>query len=426
VRLVFGGVHRSGDPGGPGKIAMTRIALLHYSAPPIVGGVESVLGTHARLMADAGHEVRIVAGRGEQADPRIPFIHVPLTDSRHPEVLKLKTELDQGRVPSGFEELVAALTARLSEVLQDVKILIAHNVCSLNKNLVLTAAIKNLVRQDQLRIILWHHDLAWTTPRYRSELHDGYPWDLLRQAWPGVKQVTISEMRQRELAELFQIKKDEIAVVPNGVDAARFHKLEEQTGEYVRRLDLLNASPLLLLPVRITPRKNIELALHVCASLQQHFPDAKLIVTGPLGPHNPANIKYFEKLTALRQELKLDQAVCFLAELTDEYIPDEVISDFYHLADALFLPSREEGFGIPILEAGLAGLPIFCSDIPPLQSLGGSNVTYFSPEADPSELAAILAECLSSEAVFRMRTQVRREYTWERIYAQKIAPLLTE
>ena len=70
---------------------MTNVALLHYSAPPIVGGVESVLGYHARLMADAGHQVRIVAARGEQTDPRIPFIHVPLTDSRHPEILELNT-----------------------------------------------------------------------------------------------------------------------------------------------------------------------------------------------------------------------------------------------------------------------------------------------------------------------------------------------
>jgi glycosyltransferase involved in cell wall biosynthesis len=403
---------------------MTKIVLLHYSASPIVGGVESVLGTQARLMADAGHQVCIVAGRGEQTDPRIPFIHAPLADSRHPEVLKLKTELDQGRVPSEFDELVATLTANLNEVLDGVDILLAHNVCSLNKNLALTAAVRNLANRNHPRIILWHHDLAWTTPRYRLELHDGYPWDLLRQAWPGVKQVTISEMRRNELAELFQINREEIAVIPNGVDVSRFHKLEKQTREYMERLDLLNASPLLLLPVRITPRKNIELALRTCASLIQDFPDIKLIVTGPLGPHNPANVEYFEKLTALRKELRLGNAICFLAELTSEYIPDEVISDFYHLADALFLPSREEGFGIPVLEAGSAGLPIFCSDIPPLQSLGDSNVTYFSPDADPAELAGTIASCLSSNAVFRMRTEVRRAYTWERIYARHIAPLL--
>lgn len=403
---------------------MTKCALLHYSAPPIVGGVESVLGHHARLMADAGHQVRIVAGRGEQTDLRIPFVQVPMADSRHPDVLAIKTELDAGHVPPKFANLVDSLTASLSEVLDGVDVLFAHNVCSLNKNLALTAAVRNLAGRNGLQIILWHHDLAWTTPRYRAELHDGYPWDLLRQAWPGVKQVTISEMRQHELAELFQIDKDDIEVIPNGIDVDNFHKLEKQTREHIKQLDLLQASPLLLLPVRITPRKNIELALRVCANLIRSFPDIKLVVTGPLGPHNPANVKYFEKLVVLRKELGLDKFVCFLAEITPAYIPDEVVSDFYHLADALFLPSREEGFGIPILEAGLANLPIFCSDISPLRSLGGSYVTYFSPDGDPEKIANSLADHLSSNPVFRLRTNVRRQYGWEGIYTQRIAPLL--
>jgi|SRR5688572_13562999 len=404
---------------------MTKVALLHYSAPPIVGGVESVLGQHARLIADAGHHVRIVAGRGEQTDPRIPFIPLPLADSRHPDVLSVKAELDMGHVPPKFTELVDSLTANLNEALEDVDILIAHNVCSLNKNLALTAAVRILANdRKHLHIILWHHDLAWTTPRYRAELHNGYPWDLLRQAWMDVKQVTISEMRQHELAELFQVNKDEIEVIPNGIDVAKFHKLEKQTQEYVKQLDLLRATPFLLVPVRITPRKNIELALHVCANLSQAFPDTKLIITGPLGPHNPANVEYLDKLVALRKELGLVNVVYFLAELTSEYIPDEMISDFYHLADALFLPSREEGFGIPILEAGLAGLTIFCSDLPPLRRLGGSHANYFSPDANPRELANTIADHLSSNPVFRLRDEVRRQYAWDNIYAWNIAPLL--
>ena len=51
-----------------------RIALLHYSSPPIVGGVESVLAHHARLLANDGHEVTILAGRGENYDQRIPAV----------------------------------------------------------------------------------------------------------------------------------------------------------------------------------------------------------------------------------------------------------------------------------------------------------------------------------------------------------------
>jgi glycosyltransferase involved in cell wall biosynthesis len=78
------------------------------------------------------------------------------------------------------------------------------------------------------------------------------------------------------------------------------------------------------------------------------------------------------------------------------------------------------------LEAGLAGLPVFCSDIPPLRSLGGSYATYFSPEADPDEIAATITKELSLSSVFQMRAEVRRQYTWERIYTQKIAQLLVE
>ena len=51
-----------------------KIILLHYSAPPIVGGVESVIGHHTRLMVDDGHEVCVVAGRGEQTDQRVGFV----------------------------------------------------------------------------------------------------------------------------------------------------------------------------------------------------------------------------------------------------------------------------------------------------------------------------------------------------------------
>ncbi len=48
-----------------------EIALIHYAAPPIIGGVESVIDSHAHLMANDGHHVRIIAGRGEQIDPKI-------------------------------------------------------------------------------------------------------------------------------------------------------------------------------------------------------------------------------------------------------------------------------------------------------------------------------------------------------------------
>lgn len=406
-----------------------NIAILHYSVPPIVGGVESVIAHHANLMTANGHSVQLIAARGESLNERIPLTLIPLTDSRHPRIANVKNELDRGETTKDFELLRDELAVRLQHALTNMDILIAHNVCSLNKNLALTAAINQLYTtstQKLPRLILWHHDLAWTTPRYQKELHEGYPWNLLKTAWPDTTQITISDMRQDELSSLMKIDKSQIHVIPNGVDVGKFLKLEEQTSEYVEKLDLLQASPLLLLPARITPRKNIEMALEILASLRTDYPSAQMVVTGPLGPHNPSNIKYFEKLKSLRTNLNLAGSAHFLAEFSSAYIPDAVISDFYKLADALIFPSLEEGFGIPVLEAALAGIPVFCSDIPPLKKIGGDLVGYFSTEENPNTAAKMMVDYFKRSKVFNLRAAVREQFTWERIYITKIAPLLKE
>lgn len=402
-----------------------KITLLHYSAPPIVGGVESVLEHHAHLMTSHGHQVQVIAGRGSQFNEKVSFNIIPLLDSRHAQILEVKKELDTGKVSKQFNKLVSDIESELKKLLIDTDILIAHNVCSLNKNLPLTVALFNISKQNsKLKIILWHHDLAWTTPRYQNELYEGYPWDLLKTAWDGAIQVTISDSRRDELSKLMKTDKSQIHVIPNGVDLEKFFKLDSQTIDYVQKLDLLKASPLLLLPVRITSRKNIELALQIIPQLKKDFPNAKLVVTGPLGPHNPANVEYFEKLKKLREELNIKDSVHFLAELTDEFIPNSVISDFYKLADALLFPSMEEGFGIPMLEAGFSNIPIFCSDIPPLKKLGGDFANYFSLTESPNMIAKRMSEYFSSSKIFLMKSSVRESFTWENVYQTKIEPLL--
>lgn len=440
-----------------------HIALIHYSAPPVVGGVESVLAHHARLMARAGHAVRILAARGEPISDRIQFVPLPLIDSRHPRVLAAKAQLDRGTVSADFEPLTVEITYALQNALTGVDVLIAHNVCSLNKNLMLTAAIQRLassrvtpkVRHSErseeshpagkalpmerdvtpedtrydtgrnLHIILWHHDLAWTTPRYQAELHDGYPWDLLRTDW-GARHVVVSDLRQRELADLMRLPLESIAVVPNGIDQAAFFKLSPITLSLLQQINLISAAPIMLLPVRLTPRKNIELALRTLAALRREMPQAILIVTGPLGAHNPANEVYFEKLKGLRTELNLSGAAYFLAEISDIYLPDEVIADFYRLADALFLPSREEGFGIPVIEAAFSKMPVFCTDIAPLRALSHAEAVYFSADDDPAYVARLIVQRLQRDSAYRLAVDARRRFSWDSIYREHIAPLLEE
>ena len=402
------------------------IAILHYSVPPVVGGVESVIAHHARLMSADGHSVRLIAARGESLNANIPLTIMPLVDSRHERVAEMKEELDRGEATDKFELMRHALVDQLEIALADVEVLIAHNVCSLNKNLALTAALHQLHISNRLpRLILWHHDLAWTTARYLPELHSGYPWDLLRTDWGNTTHVVISALRRAELAGLMQIHPDSIHVIPNGVDAARFYKLESQTQTLLEQTKLLDAAPILLLPVRVTPRKNIELALRTLAELQKQFPNAALVVTGPLGPHNVKNIEYFEMLKGLRLKLGLQDSAHFLAELVNSFLPDEVIADFYRVADALFFPSREEGFGIPLIEAAFAHLPAFCADIPALREIGINDATFFSPDEDPAKIANSMIAFLRSSSSARLSMHARFSFRWEVIYHQHIAPLLS-
>jgi glycosyltransferase involved in cell wall biosynthesis len=402
------------------------VGLLHYTAPPVVGGVEKVLGQHARIIARAGHAVRIVAGRGGSPEPPATFVQVPRVDTRHPDVMRLQAALAEGRLPPDFEAVVADLRTELAVALDGVDLLIAHNVGSLNLNLALTAALHDLAAEPGApRLVLWHHDLAWTLPAYRVGLHAGRPWELLRRAWPGATQVAVSESRRSDLAALMGIPPTTIRVVPNGIDLPSLLGLAPSTVDLAGRAGLLELDPLLLLPARITPRKNFELALRVVAALRaKGRPRAGLVVTGPLDPHDVTAATYFEQLLLLRRSLGLDGAAVFLAEILEGPASDALVHDLYRLADLLLLPSHDEGFGIPVLEAGAHRLPIVCSDLPALRDLAGDAARYFAPDADPAGVAALILARLAGDPVAVLARRVRTEFAWEAVYRNGIAPLL--
>jgi hypothetical protein len=118
-----------------------NIASLHYSVPPIVGGVESVLAHHARLMSADGHSVRLIAARGEALNKHIPLVIIPLAGSQNERVVQVQEKLKRGEITNDFEVIRDKLAIELQSALLGVDVLIAHNVCSLNKNLALTAEI---------------------------------------------------------------------------------------------------------------------------------------------------------------------------------------------------------------------------------------------------------------------------------------------
>jgi glycosyltransferase involved in cell wall biosynthesis len=407
-----------------------RIAILHYAAPPIIGGVESTIFHHANILSDLGIKVEIIAGRVEPFNNNVEFHRIPEVDTLNSRVQGISKELAQGQISPEFTALRDILVDKLLPILSNCDVCIVHNALSLHFNLALTAALRVINDRNVTQIIAWNHDFAWHDKLYIPDLHHDYPWDLLRSAWPGVRYVVVSEHRRLRLAQLLDIPETDIEVFTPGVDVFKFLNCQSLTIDLVEKLNLLAADPLMLLPARIIPRKNIQFAIRVTAEIKEHMPGATLVVTGPPGPHNPKNISYLESLKDVRSEHGLERNVCFIYEHGEDgkpqFLPDEVVADFFRLADLLIFPSFREGFGIPVLEAGLVQLPVFASNIPPIRESAAEYANLFDPSGDPRDAAECILNYLEVNASYHLKHRVLYNYTWKAIIEQKIIPFISK
>ncbi|MEJ2207854.1 MAG: glycosyltransferase family 4 protein [Anaerolineae bacterium] len=420
-------------------MSIPSTAILHYTAPPIIGGVEAVILAHARAFVEAGYPVTLVAGRGEaealatlaarSGDP-VDLLLIPELDSRHERVLEIQAELEEGRVPDDFQTLADEIYRQLVVRLDPFDNVIVHNVFTKRFNLPLTAALFRLLDSDpSTHHIAWCHDFDWTSPRSRSKVHPGYPWDLLRTYRQDMTYVVVSKERQEMLADLLGCPRDKIHVVYNGVDSELLLGLSDEGRALIDRLDLFEADLTLLMPVRVTRAKNIEFALKVVAALKGRGRRPKLVLTGPPDPHDETSMDYFHSLQALRAELGVEDEMRFVFEsgpggeegLTIGY---DVVADLYRACDVMFMPSHHEGFAMPVLEAGLVGMPVFCTAVPAAVEIGGDEVVIFDEEDEPDEVAGRLLAWAEDSAVHRLRRRVSKLYTWEAIFRRCIEPLL--
>lgn len=393
-----------------------RIAIVHYSAPPVTGGVEAVVGAQAHLLSKAGHDVRLIAGKGDA-------IVVPELDSRNSHVIGVTSSLADGLVEPRYTRLFDQLMTSLEPLLADRDVVAAHNVLTMPMNLPAAEALLACGRP----LVAWTHDLAWNDPRYASFRREGRPWSILREAQPAAAYVAVSEARRREMARLFRIPAARIAVVPNGIGSEAQLALAPRTSKLVKRAGLGEADPLILVPQRITPRKRLELAIEAAARLVPRFPALKLVVSGPLGAHSADNAAYFERLDSIRSELGMIDKVIFMHQFqgSDGIHPvsDEDMAGLYRLADAVLLPSSAEGFGLGVLEAGLARTPVVCTDLPVAREVGGGGLYAFKADAGAGQVAAALLQALSSKAA-RLRRSARA-HDWKVILPQVEGALRT-
>ena len=91
------------------------------------------------------------------------------------------------------------------------------------------------------------------------------------------------------------------------------------------------------------------------------------------------------------------------------------LEDLYAAATLLISPTLHEGFGLPILEAMVRGVPVACSDLPVLREVAGDDAVYLDPH-DPRSIARALADTRAHGAEVERRRQagLRRAgaYTW--------------
>jgi mannosylglucosylglycerate synthase len=400
-----------------------RVLVVHYTPPGVVGGVESIILEHARLLSERGFEVQIAAG--QEGSSGMPVEVIPELNVAASEAVALEEELAQGLVGPRFWRMRARILDRLAPLASGAHRVIVHNALTLHFSLPLTSVLWHLAATTARdRIIAWCHDLSWTNPLYLPFMHPGHPWDLLRYPAPGTRYVTISSERRGELRALWGDQSGDATVVPNGIDPMAFLRLSPTVRDIASRHHLADRDMVLLLPVRITRRKNVELAIHAVKSLVNGGSDVLFLVSGPTAPHHPLrSMSYLDELRQLCGSLGLEERVIFLADTRGANLTSQTVSELYSLSDALLLPSTQEGFGLPILEAGLARVPVILTDIPVFREVGGEHVHHFDLQDDPDTIAAKILGVLEGSQS-RLYRRVLREYSWDRIMKVRLLPLL--
>ena len=401
-----------------------RVLFLHYTPPGVIGGVEDVMHQHRSLLEWRGYTVECAAGRSAGAIG--PVTVIPQIDAARPENALIEEELAAGVVSDDFRAAEAEIHRRLEPLFRSADSVIVHNAFTLHFSLPLTAALCRLAAVEPPgKIIAWCHDLAWTNPLYVPAMHEGFPWRLLRTRQPNVQYVTVSHERKDELCQLWGGACDEIDVIPNGVDPAGFLQLSAETRAIIAAHRLFERDVVLFLPVRITRRKNIEVGIRIVAALRDRGIDACYLVSGPRAPHHPGrSMSYLDELKSLRSQLGVEEQVVFLADELGGNLELRVVSELYSVADALLFTSGQEGFGLPILEAGIRRLPVVLSDIPIFREVAASDASFLDGNESADKMAEVVLRALDNNAS-RLYRRVLREYRWDAIVDRKIIPLLS-
>jgi glycosyltransferase involved in cell wall biosynthesis len=165
----------------------------------------------------------------------------------------------------------------------------------------------------------------------------------------------------------------------------------------------------------LSPYKRIDQAIAAFAEATGDL-DAVLEIAGP-DVRNQRNA-----LEALAAERGIASRVVFLGN-----VPHDRLQTLYRESDALLFLSEIESFGLPVLEAMAAGLPVIAKPIEALVEIGGDAPLWVSAHARTDEIAAALRKLLLDPELHAERSRAGRKqaegFTWSRAGASTAAAL---
>jgi len=227
-------------------------------------------------------------------------------------------------------------------------------------------------------------------------------WNLLlwTSAHRARRLIAVSAATREDLIRVYHLPAERITVVLHGVEPDFF------------TLDRTRTEPFVLCVSTLHPHKNLDRLIRAYARKKREW---RLTIAGMRG-------FYAEALEALIAESGVKDSV----RLTG-WIPRDELLQLYARAQAFVYPSTFEGFGMPVLEAMAAGIPVACSDISPLREVAGEAALFFDPMNE--DAIAIALDRIVNDAPLRAQLQKSgperaRNFSWERAARETLRALL--
>jgi glycosyltransferase involved in cell wall biosynthesis len=198
--------------------------------------------------------------------------------------------------------------------------------------------------------------------------------------------IAISEAARADIVSTLGLDADRVDVTPLGVRAPDRPRAAPSGGR-----------PMVLCVSQKRAHKNLAALVRAIAGL-----DATLVLPGSSGP-------YEDELRRLADDLEIADRVRFPG-----WLEQPQLEQLYAEAACFALPSLDEGFGLPVLEAMARGVPVCASNASSLPEVVGDAGLLFDPH-DVDDIRATIARLLRDPGDLGERGRLRaREFTWRR------------